>query len=286
MALLGGRNNSVIELFKIEIATNSVIHNVLSYVWMNTYIYYRQYVYVCERHTIKILNCRQNEFHFLPIKNCPNAWRDNLASSSELWSEGAASQEMWWSSVRPGQFPGSGTVMTSLRWVPAIGFVKESWKGLVLREHGLRRLPPSPLLSAALLLWGATPLVEATNLTISVSHKRRLVHVPTCNVERPHNTREIGWVQKSITQIMRVNYPRSESASDLPKQSWKQALRDEAALRRLTACRNKPNTLTKPAPTNVKVSGPCLQSQEMHKSNKLWPRESLGTKAEVTLGMA
>lgn len=218
---------------------------------------------------------------------------DDLASSSELWSVGAASQEMWWSSIRPwwslirpGQFPGPGPVMTSLRQVSAVGFVKESWKGLVLREHGHRGRPQSPLLRAALLLWGATPLVEATNLTISVSHRGRLVHVPTCNVERAHNTRGIGWVQKSITQIMRVNYPRSEPASDLPKHSWKQALRDEAALRRLPACRNKPNTLPKPAPTNVKVAGPRLQSQEMHKSNKLWPRESLGTKAEVILGMA
>lgn len=46
-------------------------------------------------------------------------------------------------------------------------------------------------------------------------------------------------------QIMRVNYPRSESASDLPKQSLKQAQRDKADLRRLTACQNKPNTFNK-----------------------------------------
>lgn len=32
MALLGGRNNSVIELFKIEIATNSLTYSVSSYV--------------------------------------------------------------------------------------------------------------------------------------------------------------------------------------------------------------------------------------------------------------
>lgn len=60
MALLGGHNNSVTERLKIEIATNSVIYNVSSSVWMNTCIYYIQYVYVCERDTIKILNCRQN----------------------------------------------------------------------------------------------------------------------------------------------------------------------------------------------------------------------------------
>lgn len=60
MALLGGHNNSVTERLKIEIATNSVIYNVSSSVWMNTCIYYIQYIYVCERDTIKILNCRQN----------------------------------------------------------------------------------------------------------------------------------------------------------------------------------------------------------------------------------
>lgn len=46
MALLGGRNNSVIELFKIEIATNSVIHSVI-FLCLNEYLYILQTVCMC-----------------------------------------------------------------------------------------------------------------------------------------------------------------------------------------------------------------------------------------------
>lgn len=66
-------------------------------------------------------------------------------------------------------------------------------------------------------------------------------------------------VQKSIIQIMRVNYPRSESAFGLPKQSWKEALRDKADVRRLTACQNKPDTFTEPS-THKRESANALPS--------------------------
>lgn len=49
MALLGGHNNSVTELLKIEIATNSVIHNVSSSEGIPVYIIYS--MYMCVRET-------------------------------------------------------------------------------------------------------------------------------------------------------------------------------------------------------------------------------------------
>lgn len=157
---------------------------------------------MCERDTIKILNCRQNRISLsTPRELPPYAWRHKTVSSSELWSVREANRNFrepqfaQWQLPSPVMKSQAAWELAAMNW-QQLGFVKESpqdertsrWEWV-----GAGGMPWAHHWALLGCLWGVTPLWEATILTIPVAHTGRLVHVPTCRVERPHSTREIGW---------------------------------------------------------------------------------------------
>lgn len=69
-------------------------------------------------------------------------------------------------------------------------------------------------------------LLESNRLNNFCSSQRaEFSYVPTCRVKRPQNTREIGSsLQKSITLVMRINYPWIKVCSGLAQTKLKSKL--------------------------------------------------------------